>query len=134
MIKRLFSSTPTPITITNCAWDKITEILAQKNMSCFIFSAVSGGCNGFNYNLKLLDETKYLQMYTKKRKIPLSILEKNTAKVVIDPMSEMFLLGTIIDYVKEDYDKGLFENKFIFTPDKELASSCGCGISFTPRD
>ena len=132
MIKRLFSSTP--ITITNCAWDKMTEILIQKNMPCFLFSAMSGGCNGFNYNLKLLDDNKYLQMYAKSHKIPLTILEKNAGKVVIDPMSEMYLLGTTIDYVKEDYDKGLFENRFTFTADKEVASSCGCGISFTPKD
>ena len=25
------------------------------------------------------------------------------------------------------------ENKFIFTPDKNLATSCGCGVSFSPR-
>ena len=46
----------------------------------------------------------------------------------------MFLLGTTIDYIYEDYDKGVFENKFIFLPDEKLATSCGCGISFNPRN
>lgn len=27
-----------------------------------------------------------------------------------------------------------FENKFTFTPQDDAASSCGCGISFLPRD
>ena len=45
----------------------------------------------------------------------------------------MFLLGTTINYISEDYEKGIFENKFVFTPDKKIASSCGCGISFTPK-
>ena len=45
----------------------------------------------------------------------------------------MFLLGTTIDYMYEDYNYGIFESKFIFLPNKKLASSCGCGISFTPK-
>ena len=45
----------------------------------------------------------------------------------------MYLFGTTIDHISEDYKKGLFENKFVFLPDKNLASSCGCGISFTPK-
>jgi iron-sulfur cluster assembly accessory protein len=136
MIKRIFSSVAVkyPITITNYAWDKMTEILKQKNKAYFIFSAASGGCNGFNYNLKLLDDEKYKQMRSEKSKITISHLKRNEANVIIDPMSEMFLLGTTIDYICEDYDNGIFESKFVFMPDKEFASSCGCGISFTPKD
>ena len=48
-------------------------------------------------------------------------------------MSEMHLLGTTIDYIKEDYLKGQFESKFIFDVDKDLLMTCGCGISFTPK-
>ena len=140
MIKRLFSSkyNKFPITITNNAWNKITEIINKKNNTyCFLFSAISGGCNGFNYDLQLLNKDKYQQFYntyTNKGKIKPTIIEKNNVKVLIDPMSEMFLLGTTIDYIFEDYDKGIFENKFIFETDKNLASSCGCGISFTPKN
>ena len=43
----------------------------------------------------------------------------------------MFLLGTTIDYVKEDYNKNIFESKFIFVPNKDLANTCGCGVSMT---
>ena len=45
-------------------------------------------------------------MTTVQRQIPLSILTQDGTRVVIDPLSEMILLGTTIDYVKEDYDKG----------------------------
>jgi len=45
----------------------------------------------------------------------------------------MYVIGTTIDYINEDYKKGIFENKFIYNVDKKLASSCGCGISFTPK-
>ena len=64
MIKRLFSSiNKLPITITNNAWNKMTEIIKKKNAASFLFSVVSGGCNGFNYDLKLLDKEKYKQVY-----------------------------------------------------------------------
>jgi len=29
---------------------------------------------------------------------------------------------------------GIFESKFIYQVDKKMASSCGCGISFTPKN
>ena len=45
----------------------------------------------------------------------------------------MFLLGTVIDHVSEDYSKGRYESKFLFKVDPKLASSCGCGISFSPK-
>ena len=56
--------------------------------------------------------------------------ENEDITIVIDPMAEMLIIGTTIDYVSEDYVKGVFENKFVFTPDKNLATSCGCGVSF----
>ena len=55
-------------------------------------------------------------------------------KVTIDPVAEMILLGTTIDYIEKDYTKGIFENKFVFTPNKTMGASCGCGISFQPYD
>ena len=50
------------------------------------------------------------------------------------PISEMYLLGTEIDYIEENYSRGVFENKFVFRPDKDMASTCGCGISFHPKN
>ena len=61
------------------------------------------------------------------------ILQDNKTLVYVEPLSELYLMGTTIDYIKEDYTKGQFENKFVFNVDKERASSCGCGISFTPK-
>jgi len=107
------------------------KIIKKKNATCFMFSAVSGGCNGFNYNLKILDKDEYKEIFDNKAKP--TIIENNNAKLLIDPISEIYLLGTTIDYISEDYDKGIFENKFVFNVDKNLASSCGCGISFQPN-
>ena len=63
----------------------------------------------------------------------LTVLTESELKVYVDPISEMHLLGTTIDYIKEDYSQGQFENKFIFEVDKDLLLTCGCGTSFTPK-
>lgn len=120
------------ISITNAAWKKIINIANAKNAKGFIFSAVSGGCNGLNYKLNLFknqDEIDKLKNGT----IKPSKIYKNNVSVYVDPLSEMFLLGTEIDYITEDFDKGIFENKFVFIPDKDKATTCGCGISFSPK-
>ena len=119
-----------PIKITQTAWKKLFDISRQSNNNRFLFSASSGGCNGFNFNLNLLkkDETILLG----KRRKP-TIITNDNITVYIDPLSELYLLGTTIDYINQDYKKNIFESKFIFDIDKELASTCGCGISFTPK-
>ena len=95
------------------------------------FSAEGGGCNGFNYKLNPIREQEFKVIQSEKVKP--SILNNGDSKIVIEPLSEMLLLGTTIDYIKEDYQKGIYESKFVFVPDKKFASSCGCGISFNLR-
>lgn len=121
------------ITITDSAWNKMSTIVKTKQSQGFIFSAVSGGCNGLNYKLGLFKDDNELNEISKGKLKP-SKIEKNNIPVYIDPLSEMFLIGTEIDYILEDFDKGIFENKFVFTPDKNIATSCGCGVSFSPKE
>ena len=139
MIKRFFSTiraanTPPSIHVSHRAWDKLIEISKAQSNQSFLFSATGGGCNGFNYKLNLIDNEAYKNITdSNMRKIKPSVFIKQNTNLLIDPMSEFLLLGTTIDYVREDYSNGIFENKFIFIPDKTLATSCGCGISFTPK-
>ena len=132
-IKKLSKISKIGIYVTTGAWTKMDNIMqVSKNKLGFLFSASSGGCNGFNFELHLLDKKIHTELWNKKLK-PV-ILKNNNTNLYIDPASEMFLLGTTIDYIKEDYLNGQFENKFVFNIDKKLASSCGCGISFTPKN
>ena len=130
MIKRFYSTIQNfPINVSSNAWIKIKEILEKSNNKYgFLFYASNGGCNGFNYNLELLDD----EIDNSKIKHNF-ISDKDNNRVYIDPSSEIFLMGTEIDFVNEDYKKNIFESKFIFTPDKNLATTCGCGISFNPK-
>jgi len=119
------------ISVTTKAWSKMSAIIRQStNKYGFIYSAASGGCNGFNFKLGLLDESTHSKISSIKY---LSVLENETTKLYVDPLSEMYLLGTTIDYVTEDYTKGQLESKFVFEVDKDLMSSCGFGISFSPK-
>ena len=85
--------------------------------------------------LKMIQElyaTLPERTFNKKQKA--NFLSKNDIDVYIDPMSEFYLIGTTIDFINEDYNKNIFESKFIFDIDKKLASTCGCGVSFTPKN
>ena len=120
------------IQVTSRAWNKIHTILNNKKTYAFIFSATGGGCNGFNYNLKTISHADYTKQFNK-GKMAIYTIINNDSRIIVDPMSEMLLIGTKIDYISEDFDNNVFENKFIFTPQKDKATTCGCGTSFSPR-
>ena len=133
MIRRFLSTlNRAPIQVTDTAWKKVGNILDKRSDHLFYFSATSGGCNGFNYDLSLMEMNDYFNM-TERLKI-FTLLENDNSKIFIDPDAEFLLFGTTIDYIEEDWNKGIFENKFIFIPDKNLVSACGCGVSFTPKN
>lgn len=120
-----------PIQISLNAWHKMTDILTKSDASGFLFFAKGGGCNGFNYKLEPINEIKFNTLLQEKP-TP-TIISNEKIQLMIEPMSEMLLLGTTIDYVREDYSKNIFESRFIFTPEKDFATACGCGISFSPK-
>ena len=110
MIKRLFSTIKNcPIIITDDAWSKMSEILIKQNSKSLLLSASSGGCNGFNYELNLLNKSAHNKFFNKYKdnSKPTEIKNKNTI-VLIDPLSEFILFGTTIDYVSSDYNKNIF--------------------------
>tara|TARA_B100001175_G_C19455378_1_gene613528 strand:+ start:536 stop:913 length:378 start_codon:yes stop_codon:yes gene_type:complete len=119
------------INITKNAFKKMNNIMINSNNnSGFYFGVTSGGCNGFNFDLRLMNEKELPEIL----KLKPSIISDEKVNVYIEPMSEIYLIGTTIDYVSEDYTKAVFESKFIYNVDKTLASSCGCGHSFTPKN
>lgn len=119
------------INVTANAWKKMGSIIQKSNnKNGFIFGANSGGCNGFNFDLRLIEKEEQQEIM----KMKPSILTNDDVNLYIEPLSEMHLIGTTIDYINEDFSKGIFENKFVYKIDKKLASSCGCGVSFMPRN
>ena len=135
----------TPITITQNAWHKLNNIVKKNNNYAFLFSAKAGGCNGFNYDLKPIAEDEFYDILNYNIKPNTDdifydehyhpcVLKNNNAQLLVDPISEFLLLGTTIDYIKEDYNNNIYESKFVFTPNKKMATTSGCGISFNPKN
>ena len=114
------------LNVTYKAWCKINSILQQSNNNAMILNISSGGCNGFNYKLTILDSN----IYTDYEHYNFLHDSKNNNKLYIEPLSEIYVIGTNIDYMEQDYTKNIYESKFVFTPDKKMATSCGCGVSF----
>lgn len=107
------------IEFTDSARAKITDVLLETNNNdTRIRIAVrGGGCAGLSYQFVLdedFSEDDFLVNY-------------DTARVVVDPISAQYLEGAKVDYVDE-----LWEKKFVVdNPNAE--TSCGCGSSFVPK-
>ena len=121
-----------PINVTKNAWKQMTKVIQiTGNQYGFLYSASSGGCNGFNFELDLLDKETHQKIINNKFH---TVINDKSSKLYVDPISEMYLLGTTIDYISADYKNGVFESKFEFIINKDLMTSCGCGISFSPKN
>ena len=104
------------ITLSDKAASRIKEIISQdSNKSLGVRVGVkSGGCAGMSYIME----------YAKEINPNDEVIEDKGVKVFIDPSAIMYLLGTEMDYKKED-----FSSTFVFNNPNET-ERCGCGESF----
>ncbi len=115
------ASTPvditTGITLTDVAAAKVAALLAQEGRDdLYLRVAVQpGGCSGLRYQL-------YFDDRIQEGDIARSF---GTVKVVVDKMSDPYLMGASIDFVDTIEKQG-------FTIDNPNAGgSCACGDSFS---
>ena len=104
------------ITLSNSAANRIKEIMS-KDEKCSLGVRVgvkSGGCAGMSYIME----------YAKEINPNDEVIEDKGVKVFIDAGAIMYLLGTEMDYKKEE-----FSSNFIFKNPNET-ERCGCGESF----
>tara|TARA_Y100000590_G_scaffold97714_1_gene111202 strand:- start:991 stop:1323 length:333 start_codon:yes stop_codon:yes gene_type:complete len=104
------------ITLTDGAASRIKEIMSKdESKSVGVRVGVkSGGCAGMSYIME----------YAKEINPNDEVIEDKGVKVFIDPGAIMYLLGTEMDYKKEQ-----FSSSFIFKNPNET-ERCGCGESF----
>ena len=104
------------IKLSNNAAIRIKEIMsnAEKDFAGVRISVKSGGCAGMSYVME----------YTKELNPSDEIIEDKGVKVFIDSAAIMYLLGTEMDYKKEE-----FSSSFVFNNPNET-ERCGCGESF----
>ena len=104
------------ITLSDNAANRIKEIMSSNETKSIgvRVGVKSGGCAGMSYNME----------YTKKINPNDEVIEDKGVKVFIDPAAVMYLLGTEMDYKKEQ-----FSSTFVFKNPNET-ERCGCGESF----
>ena len=104
------------ITLTDNAASRIKDIMSKdENKSLGVRVGVkSGGCAGMSYIME----------YAKEVNPNDEVIEDKGVKVFIDAGAIMYLLGTEMDYKKEE-----FSSTFVFKNPNET-ERCGCGEAF----
>ena len=104
------------IKLSDNAASKIKEIMSNTNNSSIgvRVSVKSGGCAGMSYVME----------YSKKANPNDEVIEDKGVRVFIDSAAVMYLLGTEMDYKKDE-----FSSSFVFNNPNET-ERCGCGESF----
>lgn len=104
-----------PIIMSEAAGRRIAKVLdGEKEMVALRVSVEGGGCSGFSYKFDLTDNIS---------EDDLKLIEAG-GTVVIDPVSQMYMSGSVIDFV----DDLIGQSFQIRNPN--ATASCGCGTSF----
>ncbi len=109
--------TPTPVTLSAPAIEKVREIMATQDPlpAGLRIGVVGGGCSGFQYSMSFENAAGMMD----------KVLNFDGLKVFIDATSAMYLNGCVVDYVETLEAAGFkFENPTV-------KSTCGCGSSFS---
>ena len=104
------------ITLSDNAAQRIKEIMsnAKEPLIGVRIGVKSVGCAGMSYVME----------YAKSSNSNDEVIEDKGVKVLIDPSAVMYLLGTEMDYKKEE-----LSSTFVFKNPNET-ERCGCGESF----
>ena len=104
------------IKLSDNAANRIKEIIsnAKKETLGVRVGVKSGGCAGMEYVLE----------YAQKVNPNDEMIEDKGVKVFIDPGAIIYLIGTEMDYKKDE-----FSSSFVFNNPNET-ERCGCGESF----
>ena len=104
------------ITLSDRAAERVKEIIlkAKEPIIGVRIGVESGGCAGMSYVME----------YTKELNPNDEVIEEKGVKVFVDSAAVMYLLGTEMDYKKEE-----LSSTFVFNNPNET-ERCGCGESF----
>ena len=105
------------VTLTEAAATRVKALMARadKPVVGLRIGVRTKGCSGFSYHAEYAENIKPLE----------EIVEQDGARVLIEPMATMFILGSEIDYVEDKLSAS-----FVFKNPNETAR-CGCGESFS---
>ena len=109
-------SVEVPVTVSESAAKRVAAIVAgESDKSALRVSVEGGGCSGFSYKFDLAGEPTDDDL----------VIREGEATVLIDPVSVMYMNGSVIDFV----DDLMGQSFQIRNPN--ATASCGCGTSFS---
>ncbi|MBL8543405.1 MAG: iron-sulfur cluster assembly accessory protein [Hyphomonadaceae bacterium] len=104
------------VSLSPAAAERIKAVTAAEPAGAGLRVAVDGGgCSGFQYDINVAPAPNADDL----------IVERDGARLFIDPVSLPFLLGAEVDWVDELIGAS-FKVK-----NPNARSSCGCGVSFS---
>src|SRR5213082_2179289 len=108
------------VSLTAKASEKLKEIIAKQGRADLALRVyvTPGRCSGFSYGMTFADGAEEDD----------TIVEMQGVRVVVDPMSAMYIKGSEIDFVD-----ALMGGGFALR-NPNAVSSCGCGQSFRTAD
>jgi iron-sulfur cluster assembly accessory protein len=109
------------LTLTDKAAEKFKELAAEEpagEAEVLRVAVQGGGCSGFQYALG----------FDRGAQDGDNQIESQGVRIVIDPMSAPYLLGSEIDFVDALMGGGFAINN------PNVVAACGCGSSFQARD
>ncbi len=106
------------VTLTPIASRQIARLMEKQGSKGLRIGVKKGGCAGMEYTMDYVAEVNPLD----------EVVEQDGARVLIAPMAQMFLIGTIIDYEVDLLASGF---KFI---NPNVSEACGCGESIKFKD
>lgn len=112
-------SAPAILTLTDAAVERVEFLLnkAKEPVLGLRISITKTGCSGSSYKMDYVTEEN--------KQAGDDVVNEKGVSIYIDPKATMYLLGTVLDYRKENLcEQFVFDN-----PNVEAA--CGCGESFT---
>ena len=104
------------ITVSDRAAKRIAEIIAsEQTKSMLRVSVEGGGCSGFQYKFELVNAREADDL----------AIEKGGVTVLVDPVSQMYMENSEIDFADELIGAAFKVNN------PNATASCGCGTSFS---
>ena len=106
------------VTLTPIAAKQIARLMAKQDTQGLRIGIKKGGCAGMEYTMEYVSAVSPMD----------EVVEQDGARVMIAPMAQMFLFGTVIDY-----ETDLLQSGFKFR-NPNVAEACGCGESIKFKD
>ena len=103
----------TPVSLTTKALEKVKQLILESKKYALRLDLKKGGCAGMEYSMQYVEAPEKNE----------EVMEFDGAKIIIAPLAQMYLFGTVIDY-----EDGILESGFKFK-NPNVTEECGCGES-----